>query len=63
MTDFRWLTEDRLVQQTTFADGTRLVANFDVREREVEGKRLAGQSITAFGVDGAVMNYQVSSAP
>jgi len=63
MADFRWLTEDRLVQQTTFADGTRLVANFDSREREVGGKPLAGQSIRAFGVDGAMMNYQVSSSP
>jgi hypothetical protein len=63
MTDFHWLTEDRLVQQTTFADGTRLVANFDLREREVGGERLAGQSIRAFGVDGTVMNYQVSSSP
>ncbi|KAA0977267.1 glycoside hydrolase [Pseudomonas sp. ANT_J28] len=62
MTDFRWLTEDRQVQQTTFADSTRLVANFDVREREVEGKRLAGQSITAFGVDGSVVSYQVASS-
>ena len=63
MADFHWLTEDRLVQQTTFADGTRLVANFDSREREVGGKPLAGQSIRAFGVDGAMMNYQVSSSP
>lgn len=63
MTDFCWLTEDRLVQQTTFADGTRLVANFDSHEREVGGKPLAGQSIRAFGVDGAMMNYQVSSSP
>jgi hypothetical protein len=62
MTDFRWLTEDRQVQQTTFADSTRLVANFDVREREVEGKRLAGRSITAFGVDGSVVSYQVASS-
>ncbi|MGE7958189.1 glycoside hydrolase [Pseudomonas sp. NPDC089530] len=31
MTDFRWLTADRQVQQTTFADGTRLVANFPER--------------------------------
>ncbi|MGY2292463.1 glycoside hydrolase [Pseudomonas sp. SDO528_S397] len=29
LTDFRWLSEDRRVQQTTFADGTRLVADFD----------------------------------
>jgi hypothetical protein len=63
MTDFRWLTEDRLVQQTTFADGTRLVANFDVREREVEGKSLARQSVTAIGADEKSVNYQVSSSP
>ncbi|RON58811.1 glycoside hydrolase [Pseudomonas frederiksbergensis] len=63
MTDFRWLTEDRLVQQTTFADGTRLVANFDKREREVGGQALARQSISAFGVDGTSVNYQISSAP
>lgn len=63
MIDFRWLSEDRLVQQTTFADGTRLVANFDAREREVEGQRLAGQGITAFVADGAVLKYQASSMP
>ncbi len=28
MTDFRWLSEDRLVQKTVFADGTEIVANF-----------------------------------
>lgn len=63
MTGFRWLSEDRLVQQTTFADGTRLVANFDGREREVDGQRLAGQSITALLADGAVVTYLVSSSP
>ncbi|VVP99285.1 hypothetical protein PS918_04011 [Pseudomonas fluorescens] len=63
MTGFRWLSEDRLVQQTTFVDGTRLMANFDGREREVEGVRLAGQSITVFWGDGVVGNYQVSSSP
>jgi hypothetical protein len=63
MIDFRWLSEDRLVQQSTFADGTRLVANFDGREREVEGQRLAGQSVTAFLANGTVTNYQVSSSP
>lgn len=31
MTGFRWLTADRQVQETTFADGTRLVADFAVR--------------------------------
>ena len=59
MTEFRWLTADRQVQQTTFADGTRLVANFDRQVREVDGKRLAGQSITAFEAGGKVTEYQV----
>ncbi|MGC6371105.1 glycoside hydrolase [Pseudomonas sp. K2I15] len=47
MTDFRWLTADKQVQQTTFADGTRLVANF------AEG------SITAFVPGAQVVVYQV----
>ena len=63
MTDFRWLSEDRLLQQTTFADGTRLVVNFDSGVREVEGKRLAGQSIMALDVKGGVVTYQVSLSP
>lgn len=57
LTEFRWLTPDRQVQQTTFTDGTRLVANFDRQVREVVGKRFAGQSITAFEADGQVTEY------
>jgi Glycosyl hydrolases related to GH101 family, GH129 len=59
LTDFAWLTADRKVQQTTFTDGTRLVANFDSDTREVAGKRFAGQSITALEVDGEATRYQV----
>ncbi|MCS3415900.1 hypothetical protein M2399_000102 [Pseudomonas sp. BIGb0450] len=44
MTDFRWLTADRQVQQTSFADGTRLVANFSGEVRE----GYAANSVTAF---------------
>jgi len=61
LTDFRWLTADRLVQQTTFADGTRLLANFDSRVRRVEGQELAGHSITALITDGTVIDYRVLS--
>ncbi|TVT91625.1 glycoside hydrolase [Pseudomonas sp. RGB] len=43
MTGFRWLTADRQVQQTTFADGTRLVANFAAGDKE----GYAGKSVTA----------------
>jgi hypothetical protein len=59
LTDFRWLTMDRQVQQTTFADGTRLVANFDPQAQEVAGRMYEAQSITAFEADGKVTEYQV----
>ncbi|OLF56459.1 glycoside hydrolase [Pseudomonas chlororaphis] len=63
LTDFRWLTADRQVQQTTFADGSRLLANFDSRAREVEGEMLPGQSIKAVLADGEVREYQVARQP
>ncbi|MBC3300124.1 glycoside hydrolase [Pseudomonas sp. SWRI18] len=55
MTGFRWLTADRLVQETTFADGTRLVANFTDREKE----GYAGRSVTALVVGEEPLVYQV----
>ncbi|KAF1009837.1 MAG: hypothetical protein GAK32_01893 [Pseudomonas fluorescens] len=47
MTDFRWLSPDRQVQQTTFADGTRLVANFSAQPYE----HYPARSVTAL-IDG-----------
>jgi len=55
MTDFRWLTADRQVQQTTFADGTRLVANFAGQARE----GYAARSVTALVVGQEPVVYQV----
>lgn len=55
MTDFRWLTADRQLQQTTFADGTRLVANFSATGRE----GYAPRSVTALPVGAAPVVYQV----
>jgi len=60
MTAFSWLTLDRQVQQTTFADGTRLVANFDGGTREVGTTRYAGHSVTAVAPDGAVSVYHAT---
>lgn len=60
MTAFSWLTLDRQVQQTTFADGTRLVANFDGGKREVGTTRYAGHSVTAVAPDGAVSVYHAT---
>ena len=37
MTDFAFVSDDRLVQQTTFADGTRVLANLGAADAEVAG--------------------------
>lgn len=55
LTGFRWLTADRLVQESTFADGTRLVANFAAIPREGYAER----SVTALGVGERPVVYQV----
>ncbi|WP_300634604.1 glycoside hydrolase [Pseudomonas sp.] len=55
MTDFRWLTVDKQVQQTTFADGTRLVANFSDAEQE----GYAARSLTALVEGEEPVVYQV----
>ncbi|RUQ44148.1 hypothetical protein D8M30_17290, partial [Corynebacterium pseudodiphtheriticum] len=55
LTDFRWLTADRQVQQTTFADGTRLVANFAAEEKD----GYAGRSVTALVAGEKPVVYQV----
>ena len=55
MTGFRWLTADKQVQETTFADGTRLVANFSAEEKQ----GYAGRSVTAMVVGEKPVVYQV----
>lgn len=59
MTGFNWLTTDRMVQQTTFADGTRLVANFDDGVRVVGGRSFPSHSLRATGPDGSEASYLV----
>jgi len=55
MTGFRWLTSDRQVQETTFADGTRLVANFAVEEKA----GFTGRSVTVLVVGEEPVVYRV----
>ena len=55
LTDFRWLTADKQVQQTTFADGTRLVVNFSAQEQA----GYVGRSVTALVVGEKPVVYQV----
>lgn len=60
MTGFSWLTEDRQVQQTTFADGTRLIANFDGKARDAGGVSFAALSLTAVDSEGSVATYNAA---
>lgn len=63
LVDFQWLSADRRVQQTSFEDGTRLLANFDQAAREVRGQTLPGASITVVTPEGAVSHYRVQTSP
>ncbi|MFJ2485161.1 glycoside hydrolase [Pseudomonas sp. NPDC087639] len=63
LTGFQWLSEDRRVQQTSFEDGTRLLANFDQAARDVDGRTLPGESITVLTPDDAVSHYRVQTLP
>lgn len=61
LTGFEWLSGDRLVQQTTFSDGTRLVANFDGAARQIAGNTYAGHSVTAIEGGKRAATYHVQS--
>jgi hypothetical protein len=63
LTGFQWLSEDRQVQQTSFEDGTRLLANFAPAQREVDGQTLPGESITVLLPEGTVSHYRVQATP
>ena len=47
MTDFAWLTPDRLVQRTVFGDKAEMVANFGERSFRYRGVSVPGRSILA----------------
>jgi len=47
MTDFRWLSEDRMVQRTLFGDSLELVANFANEPFRHDGMEIPGRSILA----------------
>jgi hypothetical protein len=59
LTGFQWRSDDRLVQETTFADGTRLIANFSDRLRQVDEIELPALSVTAVVPDEEKASYRV----
>lgn len=60
LTDFRWLTEDRAVQQCVFGNRVELTANFSAKTFERDGQKLPPQSLSAFWRDSSKrLNYQI----
>jgi hypothetical protein len=59
MTDFQWLSPDKLVQKTVFADGTEIFANFGNEPFRVEetGVEVAPESVVAKDAAGKVTRY------
>jgi hypothetical protein len=51
MTDFAWLTPDRLVQRTVFGSEVEIVANFGVQAFEHRGTMIPPRSILARWLD------------
>jgi hypothetical protein len=47
MTGFEWVTSDRLVQKTTFGDGTEIFANFGDKSVIADGLAIAGKTAVA----------------
>lgn len=47
MTDFAWLTPDRLIQLTVFGDRVEMVANFSMEDFDYQGKIIPKRSIMA----------------
>ncbi|MBV6322467.1 glycoside hydrolase [Duganella violaceipulchra] len=58
LTGFEWRSADRLVQQTRFADGTRLLANFKSQPFHEGAHTLPPFSVTAFLPDGTTRLFQ-----
>lgn len=56
LTGFRWLDKKGEVQQSEFADGTRLIANFGP-VTELAGITLAAQSVLALLPDGKQLQF------
>ncbi len=51
MTDFEWLTEDKLVQRTMFADTVEIFANFGTEPFEDKNAVVPGRSVAARWVE------------
>ncbi|UTV30559.1 glycoside hydrolase [Photobacterium atrarenae] len=58
LVDFRWLDDEGWLQQTTFDDGSRVIANFSGQARRYQQQTVPPQSIIATLSDGEVIRWQ-----
>lgn len=60
LTDFRWLSDDHLLQETHFADGSFLRANFSATERSIGDMHIAPYTVVATDSQGRVSAYRAN---
>ena len=53
MTDFAWLSDDRLLQRTTFDNEVEMIANFSKETRSYEGTTMPARSVMCKQADGS----------
>lgn len=63
LTDFQWLTEDRLVQRTVFGDRIDLLANFGDAEFTGNNVNVTPHSIAAIWRDGSKRMFFAAKSP
>lgn len=57
LTGFAYLSDDKLIQRTTFADGSQVTVNYDEKARDVDGVTLTAKSLRAVLAGGEVVTY------
>jgi hypothetical protein len=57
LTGFAYVSDDKLIQRTTFADGSQITVNYDDKPRDVDGVTLAAKSLRAVLAGGGIVNY------
>jgi Glycosyl hydrolases related to GH101 family, GH129 len=63
MTDFEWLTDDRLVQRTVYGDEIALVANFSEGAFELEGTEIPARSVMSERLDSGEVQIFTPAEP
>ncbi|KGE73987.1 glycoside hydrolase [Spirochaeta lutea] len=63
LTDFSWLSDDKLVQMTEFDSGLRMIANFSDRKFEYQGETIQAMSLLTVMPDGELRYFVPLSEP